>query len=139
MTFFNRKPKITVEISDHSYSIDILIKNHDDIVERKRLYIDDLYCYHNRMSDFAEQVRDLKKERDALKIKVKNMATSTATTSGQTSSIWHVLGTMPTTDTAQIEKAYRRMAMVYHPDHGGTSTTFQQLTMAKEKALAKCK
>lgn len=54
------------------------------------------------------------------------------------SSIWHVLGIMPTTDRANVIAAYRKMALVYHPDHGGTSESFQTLNNAKDKALAKC-
>lgn len=55
------------------------------------------------------------------------------------SSIWHVLGMMPTTDKSKVLAAYRRMAMVYHPDHGGDSKAFQTLSDARDKALAKCK
>lgn len=54
------------------------------------------------------------------------------------SSIWHVLGMMPTTDRNAVEKAFRKMSMVYHPDAGGTSGSFQTLMAAKEKALQKC-
>lgn len=56
-----------------------------------------------------------------------------------TSSIWHVLGMMPTTDRNAIEKAFRKMSMVYHPDTGGTSSAFNALVEAKEKALQKCR
>ena len=52
--------------------------------------------------------------------------------------IWHILGCMPTTDRMVIEKSFRRMSMVYHPDQGGSSATFQLLQDAKEKALRKC-
>lgn len=55
------------------------------------------------------------------------------------SSIWHVLGMMPTTDKQKVLTAYRKMAMIYHPDHGGSSEAFQTLNDAKDKALAKCK
>lgn len=65
-------------------------------------------------------------------------ATPSASSDKQQSSIWHVLGCMPTTDKTKIESAFRKMAMVYHPDHGGSSTAFQTLVAAKEKALAKC-
>lgn len=54
------------------------------------------------------------------------------------SSIWHVLGMMPTTDRNAVEKAFRKMSMVYHPDVGGTSKAFNALVSAKEKALQKC-
>lgn len=54
------------------------------------------------------------------------------------SSIWHVLGMMPTTDKSAVEKAFRKMSMVYHPDQGGTSGSFNTLMAAKEKALQKC-
>ena len=55
------------------------------------------------------------------------------------SSIWHVLGIMPTTDKSKVIAAYRKMSMVYHPDNGGTNDSFQILTNAKDKALEKCK
>lgn len=54
------------------------------------------------------------------------------------SSIWHVLGLMPTKDKTKIEQAYRKMAMVYHPDHGGSSEAFNILQDARKKALARC-
>lgn len=56
--------------------------------------------------------------------------------SNNQSSIWHVLGIMPTNDRDKIEKAFRKMSMVYHPDHGGTSTAFNTLVKAKEKAIS---
>lgn len=55
------------------------------------------------------------------------------------SSIWHVLGMMPTDDKQKVLTAYRKMAMIYHPDHGGSSEAFQILNNAKDKALEKCK
>lgn len=55
------------------------------------------------------------------------------------SSIWHVLGMMPTNDRTAVEKAFRKMSLVYHPDAGGTSKSFNTLVEAKEKALQKCK
>ena len=55
------------------------------------------------------------------------------------SSIWHVLGMMPTTDRNAVEKAFRKMSLVYHPDAGGTSSAFNTLMEAKEKALQKCR
>lgn len=36
---------------------------------------------------------------------------------------------------AEIEKAYRQKSLEAHPDHGGSDTTFHELTVAKEKAL----
>ena len=54
------------------------------------------------------------------------------------SSIWHVLGIMPTNDSSVVEKAFRKMSMVYHPDVGGDSKAFNTLVNAKEKALQKC-
>ena len=54
------------------------------------------------------------------------------------SSIWHVLGMMPSTRKDDVLAAYKRMVKVYHPDCGGTSKAFTQLTEARDKALAKC-
>lgn len=56
-----------------------------------------------------------------------------------TSSIWHVLGCMPTTDKSKVQAAFKKMALVYHPDHGGSSQAFQILVNARDKALEKCK
>lgn len=55
------------------------------------------------------------------------------------SSIWHVLGMMPTNDRQKVLTAYKKMAMIYHPDHGGTSDSFRTLIDAKDKALVLCK
>jgi len=55
------------------------------------------------------------------------------------SSIWHVLGIMPTTDKDKVISAYRKMSTVYHPDCGGTSSSFNTLNNAKDKALQQCK
>ena len=55
------------------------------------------------------------------------------------SSIWHVLGIMPTTNKDKVISAYRKMSLVYHPDCGGTSSSFNTLNNAKDKALKQCK
>lgn len=72
-----------------------------------------------------------------LKLEVQSLRSSSKTT--EQSSIWHVLGCMPTTDRTIVERSFKKMAMVYHPDHGGSSAAFVTLQKAKEKALAKCK
>jgi hypothetical protein len=54
-------------------------------------------------------------------------------------SIWHVLAIMPTTDESKVVTAYKKMALVYHPDHGGSNEAFQALIAARDKALQKCK
>lgn len=58
---------------------------------------------------------------------------------GNSSSIWHVLGMMPTTDRDLIHSSFRKMSLVYHPDCGGTTEAFNSLVAAKDKALEKCK
>lgn len=82
-----------------------------------------------------EHYRLLSLEQEVCAQKLKRAAGSSNKTQ---SSIWHVLGMMPSKKRADVLKAFKRMALVYHPDHGGTSETFQALTAAKEKALSKC-
>lgn len=53
------------------------------------------------------------------------------------SSIWHVLGIMPTKDRDKILSAFKRMSMVYHPDVGGDGKAFNTLVTARDKALSK--
>lgn len=48
---------------------------------------------------------------------------------------WIMLGCLPTKDVKKIEASYRKMCMVYHPDHGGNTDIFNMLTKSKEKAL----
>jgi len=48
---------------------------------------------------------------------------------------WLVLGIMPTKDIIAIEKAYKKMSLVYHPDQGGSNEHFIRLTKSKESAI----
>ena len=54
------------------------------------------------------------------------------------SSIWHVLGIMPTKDAEKIKSAFKKMSLVYHPDVGGDNNAFNTLVNARDKALEKC-
>ena len=52
---------------------------------------------------------------------------------------WKTLDLKPTKDKQQIERAWRKLASKYHPDHGGDAEKFKQLRAAYEQALAKSK
>ena len=51
---------------------------------------------------------------------------------------WHILGCIPTQSRAQVERAFRRMSMVYHPDQGGNTDAFLLLQRARDFALDQC-
>lgn len=89
----------------------------NDKGETKILYLD-----INKISNFLPKQKQV----------VEKIVTKTQ------SSIWHVLGMMPTNDKQKVLTAYRKMAMIYHPDHGGSSEAFQTLNDAKDNAIAKC-
>ena len=40
---------------------------------------------------------------------------------------------------AEVQTAYRRLAQVHHPDHGGTDEIFDKLQKAKIAAIAACR
>ena len=46
------------------------------------------------------------------------------------------LGLAPTADATEIKRAYRRLALVHHPDRGGTGAAFIALTRQYRAALA---
>lgn len=130
--FSKREPKVTYEFEE-SYSrtlfrLKILVDGEEIVSDL--LPIGRISAYHNAVYDLMAQHQ--------LKLKGMEKLLKASTVKTQ-SSIWHVLGCMPTTNRSVVEKAFRKMAMVYHPDHGGTSGAFLTLTQAKEKALAKCK
>lgn len=133
--FSKRKPNVDFKICDtyldHGFKIKILIDG-KDVLERYVSLLD--IAAHNRKIDELKVSYYRKLTGLNRVIEASNQKKSTKTQS----SIWHVLGCMPTTDRSTVERAFRRMAMVYHPDHGGTASAFQTLTEAKEKALAKC-
>lgn len=52
---------------------------------------------------------------------------------------WKTLELKPTKDKQQIERAWRKLASKYHPDHGGDEEKFKQLRSAYEQALVKSK
>lgn len=49
---------------------------------------------------------------------------------------WKLLNLQPTCDRQQIEKAWRKLASIHHPDHGGNEDTFKQIRVAYEQALS---
>ena len=51
---------------------------------------------------------------------------------------WHLLGIMPTTEKSKVLSAYKKMAMVYHPDQGDSAKMFQLLSTARDEAIRKC-
>lgn len=52
---------------------------------------------------------------------------------------WKILDLRPTKDRQQIEKAWRRLASLHHPDHGGDAEKFKEIREAYEQALNKSK
>lgn len=126
---FNKKdPKVDVKFSASGEILTAETYIDDKLVAKNRVDISDMTAYK---TIYNECIR--------LKVRLSMLENNVGGRSNETSSIWHVLGCMPTTDRIVIEKAYRRMAMVYHPDSGGSSGAFQTLTKAKEKALNQCK
>jgi len=129
--FTKSKPKIEIRLGHseiktyESFVVGVYIDG--ELHSAQRFNLKDIDAYHDKIQDIKVFFNNYYSIRYAKQNQNK-----------QQSSIWHVLGCMPTTDRNVVEKAFRRMAMVYHPDHGGTSKTFQALTDAKEKALAKC-
>ena len=113
MPFFTRKPKISVTVNDTGLKegFRVIVKNHDD----------ELFSNYYSAKDL-----------NAYKILLQK-------TQSNTVSIYYILGMTPSTNIEDVKKAYRRMVMVYHPDHGGTVELFNNLVQAKDKALAKCK
>jgi hypothetical protein len=56
---------------------------------------------------------------------------------GERASAWSLLGLPEGADVAAIKQAYRRKALVAHPDRGGDAATFREITRAYEKLLAR--
>jgi curved DNA-binding protein CbpA len=56
---------------------------------------------------------------------------------GERASAWSLLGLPEGADVAAIKQAYRRKALVAHPDRGGDAATFREVTRAYEKLLAR--
>lgn len=50
---------------------------------------------------------------------------------------WKVLDLRPTKDKQQIERTWRKLASLHHPDHGGDAEKFKLIREAYEQALAK--
>ncbi len=48
---------------------------------------------------------------------------------------WVILGLQPWASEGEITSAFRRLAMKFHPDHGGTSEQMMELNRAREAAL----
>lgn len=48
---------------------------------------------------------------------------------------WKLLNLNPTRDKQQIDRAWRKLASIHHPDHGGDPETFKQIRAAYEQAL----
>lgn len=49
------------------------------------------------------------------------------------------LNLLPYATEAEVQTAYRRLARVHHPDHGGTDETFDKLQKAKIAAIEACR
>lgn len=52
---------------------------------------------------------------------------------------WKILDLRPTKDRQQIEKVWRKLASLHHPDHGGDAEKFKEIREAYEQALTKSK
>lgn len=52
---------------------------------------------------------------------------------------WRLLGLKPWATAEQITAAYRKLAMKWHPDHGGSDQKMQELNRAREQALRETK
>jgi hypothetical protein len=59
-------------------------------------------------------------------------------TETKVSNCWHVLGIMPSANRDKVSAAYKKMAMVYHPDHGGSSASFILLGKCRDSAYTFC-
>lgn len=46
-----------------------------------------------------------------------------------------ILGLNSSATAQQVKSAYRRLALIHHPDQGGTETKFIELTKAKDECL----
>jgi curved DNA-binding protein CbpA len=47
-----------------------------------------------------------------------------------------ILGLGPTATLAEIKRAFRRLALATHPDHGGSAAAFIRVKWAHDEALA---
>lgn len=54
-------------------------------------------------------------------------------------SLWNVLGIERTATLAEIKTAYKKRALETHPDRGGTSEAFREVSRAYELAIARRK
>ena len=50
-------------------------------------------------------------------------------------SCWEILGIKPGASRAQINDAFRRLAMNNHPDHGGSNDRMSEISVARDAAL----
>lgn len=112
-----KKPEVTIELYEYQTLVSVRVYNKEKA----------LLGTMTRNKEYPYYYSNLNRTKVTEKVVEK-----------QVSSIWHVLGCMPTKDKSQIEAAFKRMAKVYHPDCGGSSKAFQILTEARDKSLSKC-
>lgn len=48
---------------------------------------------------------------------------------------WAMIGCIPTKDKSAVEKSFRKMSMIYHPDQGGNADYFKKLCDARDEIL----
>ena len=58
---------------------------------------------------------------------------------GSGQSCWAVLGLGGPAASGEVEKAFRRLALTRHPDHGGSSEGWHELALARKQALEAAK
>ena len=53
---------------------------------------------------------------------------------GDAESVWSVLGVPQSASRDELRLAFRRRALLVHPDHGGTNEAFRNLVLAYKEA-----
>lgn len=105
----------------------------------KKQDFDELYFVGVKSNHIELELINSKGKSKKLHLSLDRVSKSLPNNTITRSSIWHVLGIMPTSDRSKVLTALKKMALVYHPDCGGTSESFNTLKQARDKALAKCK
>ena len=119
------KPSASPFITDSFLLAEKEAKQTSAPVNVEELPPDKLNAINARMEDYLISLMQLKS--DYLSILA----------SLQDTNIYSVLGLDPSVSDAEVKRAYKNLAMQLHPDKGGDTELFQQLTDAYEKILEK--